>query len=112
MRCPSRGCENPAGTKFCGECGTPVENRCPLCGFENLPLTKFCRECGTSLEVSGKRQKAPSAPRAGRSGKRSVLFGFRSPLSYTPPHLAERIRAEQAAMSLSRLWEQQGKKKE
>ncbi len=56
MRCASCGVENPTGTKFCGACGTPVENRCPQCGFENLPLTKFCRECGTSLGVSHQGQ--------------------------------------------------------
>src|SRR5712691_9834359 len=97
MRCTSCGFENPQGTKFCGEFGTPVENRCPQCGFENLPLTKFCRECGTPLGGSGKRGKALAARRTGRSGKRSGVAGSQSPLSYTPPHLAEHIRAEQAA---------------
>ena len=33
-----------------------------------------------------------------------------SPIAYTPRHLAERILAEQAALSLSRLWRQQGKR--
>jgi class 3 adenylate cyclase/rubredoxin len=98
MRCPSCGFENPEGTKFCGECGTPVENRCPQCGFENLPLSKFCRDCGTPLGESGMRGKALAARRTGRRGKRSVVAGSQSPLSYTPPHLAQRIRAEQAAM--------------
>jgi uncharacterized membrane protein YvbJ len=49
MQCPSCGSENPEGTKFCGECGVPIQTRCPQCGFANLPSTKFCRECGTPL---------------------------------------------------------------
>src|SRR5215470_9804147 len=53
MRCVKCGSENPSGTKFCGECGTPVEHLCPHCGFANLPLTKFCRACGVALGAAG-----------------------------------------------------------
>src|SRR5512133_1446839 len=59
MRCASCGSDNPEGTKFCGECGVPIQPCCPQCGFANLPLTKFCRQCGTSL----KAQPSGSAPR-------------------------------------------------
>src|SRR5262245_12423371 len=87
MRCPSCGADNPEGTKFCGECGVPIQPRCPQCGFANLPSTKFCRECGTPL--------------TGQSAVvRSPLSAATPPLprDYTPRHLAERILAEQAAM--------------
>src|SRR5437899_1581943 len=87
MRCPSCGSDNPEGTKFCGNCGGPIQPRCPQCGFANLPSTKFCRECGTPLTGQSSAPRLPAqAPRP------------EPPLRYTPPHLAERILAEQAAM--------------
>src|SRR5262249_12521754 len=61
MRCARCGFANPEGTKFCGECGSPLTNRCPSCGGENPPLFKFCGQCGTTLtgrqKAKGKRQK-------------------------------------------------------
>src|SRR5712692_2549262 len=50
MRCPSCAFENPAGMKFCNECGAPLKSRCPQCGLENPPHAKFCGECGTSFK--------------------------------------------------------------
>src|SRR5712692_6184483 len=77
MRCPSCAFENPAGMKFCNECGAPLKSRCPQCGFENPPHAKFCGECGTSLRgqfsASAQRdqqmeQAVPVTPRsAGQS---------------------------------------------
>src|SRR3972149_1069689 len=32
MRCPQCGFDNPAGTKFCGRCGTKLGTACPSCG--------------------------------------------------------------------------------
>src|SRR2546425_10955532 len=80
MRCPSRGFENPEGLKFCNECGTGLKRRCPQCGFANAPQAKFCGECGTTLS------------------HQSSVSSAHPPISYTPPHLAERILAEQTAM--------------
>src|SRR5215470_13474127 len=84
MRCPSCQFENPPGMKFCGQCATPLPSCCPKCGFENPPGFKFCGECATAL--SGSADTAKPLPVA------------TAPISYTPQHLAERIRAEQAAM--------------
>ena len=87
MHCASCGSDNPEGTKFCGECGAPIHPRCPQCGFTNLPSTKFCRECGTPLTGQSSASRFPSqAPH------------LEPPVRYTPKHLAERIRAEQAAL--------------
>ncbi|HJY81269.1 MAG TPA: adenylate/guanylate cyclase domain-containing protein [Candidatus Binatia bacterium] len=83
MRCPSCGFASPEGKKFCGECGTPLLRRCPSCGADNPPQFKFCGECGTALVASS--QFSVASPR--------------SPINYTPPHLAERILSEQAAMA-------------
>jgi len=70
LACPACGHANPAATKFCHECGTPVARRCGQCEAELAPTMKFCGECG-----------APAAPRA-------------SVAQPTPPaHLAEKIRA-------------------
>ncbi len=49
--CPSCGKEVAQGLKFCGYCGSPMEqnNVCPDCGFENEPGMKFCGKCGCKL---------------------------------------------------------------
>jgi predicted ATPase/class 3 adenylate cyclase len=87
MRCTSCGFENPEGLKFCNECGTALKRRCPQCGFENAPPAKFCGECGTPFTG---QSSAPRHP--------AQIPSPEPPVRYTPPHLAERIRAEQAAM--------------
>jgi class 3 adenylate cyclase/tetratricopeptide (TPR) repeat protein len=51
MRCSRCGSENPAGTKFCSECGTGLPRACPHCGVDNAPAAKFCNECGASLNA-------------------------------------------------------------
>jgi class 3 adenylate cyclase len=53
MRCGKCGSDNPAGKKFCGECGVQLANRCPRCGVENPEGKKFCGDCGTSLSPDG-----------------------------------------------------------
>ncbi len=55
---------------------------CPACGFANPSGMKFCGECGARL--------ASAAPAAPPSGPRPVI----------PAHLAERLRAEQAALEV------------
>src|ERR1700691_1608767 len=77
MRC-SCGTDNPAGMKFCGNCGTALRNRCPRCGLENPPESKFCGECGVALTV---------AREAGASVKPSA----------SGVETAVRVRLEQAA---------------
>lgn len=81
MRCLQCDTDNPDGARFCIECGAALQNRCPNCGCENVARAKFCMECGTALTKSPNPQ--PPTP---------------GPHTYTPPHLAERIRAEQAAL--------------
>jgi hypothetical protein len=48
--CPQ--CGKPAGTgKFCNNCGAPLNLiKCPKCGAKNPAGTRFCGECGTRLE--------------------------------------------------------------
>ncbi|MGT2460346.1 AAA family ATPase (plasmid) [Cupriavidus basilensis] len=82
MRCASCGFENPAGAKFCEECGAKLVRVCPACGQKASAKAKFCSECGAPLSATPPiTGLVPSAP-----------------IDYTPPYLAERIRAAQADM--------------
>ena len=49
MRCGKCDFENPAGMKFCGECGAELTLTCPDCSASNPPHFKFCGACGHSL---------------------------------------------------------------
>lgn len=49
MYCPTCAHENPAGQKFCGNCGNSLAAACSNCGAENPPGNRFCGECGTVL---------------------------------------------------------------
>src|SRR5262245_44428774 len=87
MQCTSCGSDNPEGAKFCIECAVPLKKRCPSCGVENLPRAKFCAECATPLARQAPVVTSPLS-----------VATPPPPRDYTPPHLAERIRAEQAAL--------------
>jgi class 3 adenylate cyclase/tetratricopeptide (TPR) repeat protein len=80
MPCPRCRHENPAGQKFCGECGARLASACAGCGAVNPAGQKFCGECGAPLA-------APASPAK-----------FASPASYTPSHLAERILTSKRAL--------------
>jgi len=86
MHCTECGFENLAGAKFCETCGARLGRRCPHCGEEASPTAKFCRGCGAPLT------DADAVPTALASAAELA------PVHYTPPHLAARILAEQAAM--------------
>ncbi len=53
MLCPECSSENPASTRFCGECGIPFAVKCPRCGAEYAAPAKFCRDCGFNLDAKG-----------------------------------------------------------
>lgn len=53
MECPSCQAGNPAGQKFCGSCGHPLETACPRCQAVNPPHYKFCGQCGAGLSTVG-----------------------------------------------------------
>src|ERR1700737_3933477 len=67
MRCSKCGSENPAGKKFCGDCGAPLANRCAQCGADNPPEKKFCGDCGSALgtAVAEGGGKPPAAQATG-----------------------------------------------
>jgi class 3 adenylate cyclase/tetratricopeptide (TPR) repeat protein len=49
MQCPKCQFENPEGSAFCGDCGTPLKLSCPSCGANPPPGFKFCNNCGYNL---------------------------------------------------------------
>src|SRR5881296_1425345 len=81
MKCPRCQHENPPQAKFCLECGVRVALTCTKCRSELPAGAKFCLECGEPVA-----SQAITEPR------------FRSPESYTPKHLAERILTSKSAL--------------
>ena len=77
MQCPGCQHENPPQAKFCLECGARLTLTCAKCRAELPGSAKFCLECGEP--VAGQTQT-------------------RSPDSYTPRHLAEKILTSKAAL--------------
>jgi hypothetical protein len=61
MRCSNCGSENPASTRFCGDCGALLTNRCPKCGAENPPGKRFCGDCGTALTAPNTTTQSPAS---------------------------------------------------
>ncbi|AGW95012.1 adenylate/guanylate cyclase domain-containing protein [Cupriavidus sp. DF5525] len=78
-RCTICGIDNAEGANFCEQCGARLARLCARCGQALNPAARFCNACGTPV---GDLPQASAA----------------APVQYTPPHLAERIRAEQAAL--------------
>jgi class 3 adenylate cyclase/predicted ATPase len=70
---------NPAGSKFCLECGLRLGGRCASCQAVLPAAAKFCNECGAKV-VSA----APTPNLA--------------PATYTPAHLVERILTSKASL--------------
>jgi class 3 adenylate cyclase/tetratricopeptide (TPR) repeat protein len=62
MLCAKCGAENPAGKRFCGDCGATLANRCGKCGAESPPEKKFCGDCGSALGTAVAAAVAPSSP--------------------------------------------------
>ena len=79
MQCPRCQHENPQGARFCEECATPLARTCSNCGTALSATAKFCHACAH-----------PVAAEAG--------IPSRSPDSYTPKHLAEKILTSKSAL--------------
>jgi class 3 adenylate cyclase len=84
MKCPRCERETPSDADFCPECGAKLAAVCGSCGTANAASHKFCKKCGHQLGADT------------GAGQRSELFT--SPESYTPKHLAEKIRTSKAAL--------------
>ena len=88
MKCAACGFANPAGMKFCGQCGKPLASGCPQCGLENPPGFKFCGECGTELQGSGSRAQGSVGPEPSTP----------PPVPRPAKHVAEKMLASRAAV--------------
>src|SRR5712692_2889832 len=93
MRCAQCQHDNREGAKFCEACGSKLELVCSACGTVLRLGAAFCDNCGTRLGEGEKAKRGKGEKENGQSGLRTADPGL-----WTPPHLAERIRAEQAAM--------------
>jgi class 3 adenylate cyclase len=82
VNCPACGHHNRPAARFCDACGQPLEAHCPACNQALRPGARFCDGCGVALASAPPERSAPS----------------RSPVSYTPQHLAERILKEGRAL--------------
>ena len=81
MTCRRCQTENPPQAKFCLECAAPLAARCANCGTQLPASAKFCLECAHPV-----------------TGAIPGQLRFASPESYTPKHLAEKIRTSKAAL--------------
>jgi len=50
--CTTCGATNPAGLKFCEQCGTKLAIACATCGSSLSPTARFCGECGTPVAAT------------------------------------------------------------
>ncbi|WP_349606457.1 adenylate/guanylate cyclase domain-containing protein [Cupriavidus sp. DF5525] len=90
MRCTQCRCENLAGARICKKCGQSLAQACPQCGHACSPSARFCETCGAQLTDTVPESPYVPGP--------TVPPPMPAPVLYTPHHLAERIRAERAAM--------------
>jgi class 3 adenylate cyclase/tetratricopeptide (TPR) repeat protein len=83
MICPHCRFDNPAGAKFCNECGGRLEFACPSCTKVNPSGSKFCNECGHPLSAAATVPQVPPPLDPVAKLKR-----------YLPRGLAEKILAQ------------------
>ena len=81
MKCLRCQQDNPLHARFCLGCGDKLFLACASCGTELPGGARFCLQCGQ-----------PVTPAAGDSGR------SRTPETYTPRHLAEKILTSRAAL--------------
>ncbi len=77
MKCVHCGFDSPSQTKFCTNCGKPLERTvtCPSCQKQVPARGSFCPHCGHKLK--GSSRKSRSAPRESR-GVRASRGSLRS----------------------------------
>src|SRR5439155_18685149 len=91
--------ENPAGKKFCTECGSALALACPSCGAPLQGSEKFCGECGSVLGA----QPAPPPREAPTAERRLVSVLFADLVGFTAA--SEQRDAEETRELLSRYFE-------
>ena len=100
MRCSQCQHDNRDEAKFCEECGNRLELVCLACGTALRAHAKFCDNCGTPVRHGERGTQSNGAVARGKAPPPEFhTLSASSPASYTPNHLAERIRDEQTAMA-------------
>ena len=86
MTCANCGNENPAGQKFCNQCGNALEAACTNCGSANAPGSRFCGNCGSSLSEEIAPTPAPPATEGSEpvAERRLVSVLFADLVGFTP----------------------------
>ena len=74
MRCSKCGSENPAGRKFCEDCGAPFATPCTTCGAETTAGKRFCGECGAPLDTASANPEPRESSLTGERRHLTVLF--------------------------------------
>jgi class 3 adenylate cyclase/tetratricopeptide (TPR) repeat protein len=109
VSCPVCRSENPAGAKFCKDCGTRLSAVCPSCGSSTLPDARFCSECGTVLGAAAAptlESRPPAAFAATAepvAERRHVTVLFADLVGFTP--FAEERDAEEVREVLTRYFD-------
>ncbi len=85
--CPGCGARNPAGQRFCDQCGAALHPACPACGRPVGPAARFCGDCGAALPGTAPQAAAtatPPAPSSPAGGPRVVSVLFADLVGFTP----------------------------
>lgn len=89
--CWNCGFENPAGARFCANCGKPQREPCPECGAHVPEESRFCPNCGIALT---NRTPAPAQPVLTAETRRVITVLFADLVGSTG--LTERLDPEEA----------------
>jgi class 3 adenylate cyclase/tetratricopeptide (TPR) repeat protein len=94
MTCPSCKFDNPSASRFCEQCGSPLELKCSRCSATVSAGARFCGACGNQLVTpdAASSEHSPPKPRA---------TSVRTPDAFVPDvpsHLAEKILSGRAAL--------------
>ena len=107
MTCPNCNASNPAGTRFCLECGTRLGEQCQSCGAARVGEAKFCGECGTPFATAGLAASTGTASFGGDSApvaeRRLVSILFADLVGFTP--FAEERDSEDVRETLTRYFD-------
>ena len=111
MTCAACGAPNPAGSRFCTQCGTAIGLACETCGASLAPDARFCGQCGTPTGLAAGSPRAaqgPATPRTPAAAapvaeRRLVSVLFADLVGFTP--FAEERDAEDVREALSRYFD-------
>ncbi|HEY3334879.1 MAG TPA: adenylate/guanylate cyclase domain-containing protein [Candidatus Limnocylindrales bacterium] len=105
MTCTACGSPNPAGRKFCGQCGARLALACATCGAALDESQKFCGECGTPTAgpaVGPATRIQPAQPGA-VAERRLVSVLFADLVGFTP--FSEERDSEEVRETLTRYFD-------